>query len=104
MVIKVVCFVILLLLLVYHTIRSEYIETPNIIIDDKSKVGETLQDLENKPSVEITAIHPKRKQGWCYVGTDRGHRSCLKVGVNDYCHSQHIYPTREICIHPNLRF
>lgn len=112
LVIKIVCFVILLLLLVYHTIRTQPIENVDITIDENSKVGGTIQDIENEidktpakeTKLEIESIHPKRKQGWCYVGTDRGHRSCLQVGVNDFCHSQHIYPTREVCIHPNLRF
>jgi hypothetical protein len=111
-IIKIVCFFVLLLLLVYHTIRTQSVDSSDIIIDNKSQIGGTVQDIEDKidtPPKEQnvkpnSSIHPLRKQGWCYIGTDRGNRSCLKVGVNDYCHSQHIYPTSEICIHPNLRF
>lgn len=43
------------------------------------------------------------KKGWCDIGEDRGYRSCVQVGVNDKCMSGNIFPTREVCIHPNLR-
>jgi hypothetical protein len=43
------------------------------------------------------------KTGYCYIGEDRGFRSCIKVGENDECISGDIFPTREICINPNLR-
>ena len=41
--------------------------------------------------------------GWCYIGEDRGYRSCAKVGANDTCMSGDIFPTNELCINPNLR-
>jgi hypothetical protein len=43
------------------------------------------------------------KSGWCYIGEDRGFRTCAQVGVNDKCMSGDIFPTQEICINPNLR-
>jgi hypothetical protein len=43
------------------------------------------------------------KSGWCYIGVDRGFRSCAQVGVNDKCMSGEIFPSKEICINPNLR-
>ena len=43
------------------------------------------------------------KGGWCYVGTDRSYRSCIKVKDSDSCMSGNIFPTKEICINPNLR-
>ena len=43
------------------------------------------------------------KSGYCYIGEDRGFRSCIKVGVTDTCMSGDIFPTQEICINPNLR-
>ena len=45
----------------------------------------------------------KNKSGWCYIGEDRGFRSCAKVGENDDCMSGDIFPTHEICVNPNLR-
>jgi hypothetical protein len=43
------------------------------------------------------------KSGWCYIGEDRGFRSCAKVGANDDCMSGDIFPTHEICVNPSLR-
>ena len=43
------------------------------------------------------------KSGWCYIGEDRGFRTCAEVGVNDTCMSGDIFPSQEICINPNLR-
>lgn len=43
------------------------------------------------------------KAGWCFIGEDRGFRSCAEVGPNDQCMSGNIFPTRDICVNPNLR-
>lgn len=48
---------------------------------------------QNKPS----------KAGFCYIGEDRGFRSCIRVTENDTCMSGDIFPTKELCINPNLR-
>lgn len=56
-----------------------------------------------KPHI-IEDLPPTKKNGWCYVGTDRGIRSCIDVGYNETCISQDIYPSRDKCINPNLRY
>ena len=43
------------------------------------------------------------KAGWCYIGQDRGFRSCMKINKNDECMSGDIFPTKDICVNPNLR-
>jgi hypothetical protein len=43
------------------------------------------------------------KAGWCFIGEDRGYRTCGQVGVNDQCMSGDIFPSQELCINPNLR-
>jgi hypothetical protein len=43
------------------------------------------------------------KMGWCFIGEDRGFRSCEYVGVNDQCMSGDIFPTKDVCMNPNLR-
>ena len=43
------------------------------------------------------------KSGWCYIGEDRGFRSCVEVGPNDQCMSGDIFPTSAVCVNPNLR-
>ena len=43
------------------------------------------------------------KTGFCYIGEDRGFRSCIKVNEDDKCMSGQIFPTKDVCINPNLR-
>jgi hypothetical protein len=45
----------------------------------------------------------RSKSGYCYIGEDRGFRSCIQVGENDQCMSGDIFPRMDICINPNLR-
>lgn len=51
----------------------------------------------------IQASKSSGKSGWCFIGEDRGFRSCIEVGENDKCMSGDIFPTNEICVNPNLR-
>lgn len=44
-----------------------------------------------------------RKAGFCYIGEDRGFRSCISVGEGNDCMSGNIFPTRDLCVNPNLR-
>jgi hypothetical protein len=43
------------------------------------------------------------KSGWCYIGEDRGFRTCAEVGPNDKCISGDIFPSQDLCVNPNLR-
>lgn len=43
------------------------------------------------------------KSGYCYIGEDRGFRSCIKVNEGDKCMSGDIFPSKQICINPSLR-
>jgi hypothetical protein len=43
------------------------------------------------------------KSGWCYIGEDRGFRSCAQVSSSEECMSGDIFPSQEICVNPNLR-
>jgi hypothetical protein len=43
------------------------------------------------------------KPGYCYIGEDRGFRSCIQVNHGDECMSGDIFPTRAVCVNPNLR-
>ena len=45
----------------------------------------------------------KGKSSYCYIGEDRGFRSCIKVDDPGTCLSGEIFPTRDICINPTLR-
>jgi hypothetical protein len=50
-----------------------------------------------------SSIQGGGKAGWCYIGEDRGFRTCAEIGVNDTCMSGEIFPSQEICMNPNLR-
>jgi len=59
-----------------------------------------------KPDNALNATQlskPNQKSGFCYIGEDRGFRSCIEVTESDSCESGEIYPSRTVCIHPNLR-
>ena len=40
---------------------------------------------------------------FCYIGEDRGYRSCIELSTGDKCMSGDIFPSMDICINPNLR-
>ena len=44
-----------------------------------------------------------KKAGYCFIGEDRGFRSCVHVKKGDMCMSGDIFPNEAICINPNLR-
>jgi hypothetical protein len=46
---------------------------------------------------------PGPKSGYCYIGENRGFRSCIEVGESTKCMSGEIFPTREVCVNPRLR-
>lgn len=43
------------------------------------------------------------KSGYCFVGEDRGNRSCIYVNESDTCMSGNIFPSKDKCINPSLR-
>ena len=51
----------------------------------------------------IQSAKQASKSGWCFIGEDRGVRTCISVGENDTCMSGDIFPTSEVCVNPNLR-
>jgi hypothetical protein len=68
-------------------------------LDDSAKGGEP------KPDDSLSRIQSggSGKAGWCFIGEDRGFRTCSEVGENDKCMSGDIFPSQEICMNPNLR-
>lgn len=72
----------------------------NSILNSTSK-NQSGQDYEAQEA--SSSLHNVGERGWCYIGDDRGFRTCSEVGVNDTCMSGDIFPSREICMNPNLR-
>jgi hypothetical protein len=69
-------------------------------LDDSAK-----PNGEPKPDDSLSRIQSgsSGKAGWCFIGEDRGFRTCSEVGQNDKCMSGDIFPSQEICMNPNLR-
>ena len=63
----------------------------------------TAQSQQPQQDYEAHDAASSMKSGWCYIGEDRGFRSCAQVGANDKCMSGDIFPSQEICMNPSLR-
>jgi len=67
----------------------------------KNNIGQT-QDYE-ADDTSSSIQKAQSKGGYCYIGEERGYRSCMQVDSGDTCMSGEIFPTSEICINPSLR-
>ena len=54
-------------------------------------------------STSVTQKHQTGKGGYCYIGEDRGFRSCVKVDSSDKCMSGEVFSRHDICVNPTLR-
>ena len=68
----------------------------------EKKVDEVILEVkeevrEKQENVEIDG------HGYCYIGSDRGVRTCIDVSVGDTCMSGKLFPRRDICVNPSLR-
>lgn len=59
--------------------------------------------ISDDPYSTIQRNKSSGKSGFCYIGEERGVRSCIRVGENDTCMSQDIYPSMDVCVNPSLR-
>jgi len=83
--------------------------TQNIQVT-KENTGNLQRAIDNNekkervvPSKSDDTVQHRKAGGWCYVGEDRGFRSCIEISDSDKCMSGDIFPTRQICINPSLR-
>lgn len=70
---------------------------------DKRQLPGVNKFPQYEPDQVDSGIQKPQKPGFCYIGTDRGYRSCISVGQSDKCLSGKIFPTMKICINPSLR-
>uniref|UniRef100_A0A6C0C4D4 Uncharacterized protein n=1 Tax=viral metagenome TaxID=1070528 RepID=A0A6C0C4D4_9ZZZZ len=70
----------------------------NQSVNPKKKVNDVMPTKNNN-----SIIKPSNKKGYCYIGTDRTYRSCVKVEESDQCMSGQIFPTKDLCINPAVR-
>ena len=68
--------------------------------------GDHVKDLVDKKHTRpmpSNTMDVSGKKGWCYVGSSKDGRTCMKVNEKDTCMSGDIFPTETLCINPNLR-
>jgi hypothetical protein len=75
----------------------------NKALNNAKQKGETDDYQAHEASSSLNYEGSTGKAGWCYIGEDRGFRTCAHVGASDQCMSGDIFPSQEICINPNLR-
>lgn len=87
----------------FNRIDKKYISTEKAIQSATKKTKSQKNIPEPDDATSSTQQFQKGKSGYCYIGEDRGFRSCIKVGEGDKCISGDIFPSKELCINPNLR-
>ena len=75
-----------------------------VVENEKKTLGIPLSNKEYKFDNSGNSMLQKRgKTSYCYVGTDRGFRSCIQMGDEDKCQSGEVYKDERMCRYPNLR-
>jgi hypothetical protein len=75
-----------------------------VVENEQKTLGIPLSSNKYKFDNSGNSMLQKRgKTSYCYVGTDRGFRSCIQMGGEDKCQSGEIYKDERMCKHPNLR-
>ena len=92
------------------SIKTQPVQGTNVPqqnVSDNNTLNKALsgshQSGEQNEDYEAQEATSSLKSGWCFIGEDRGYRTCGQVGVNDKCMSGDIFPSQELCINPNLR-
>jgi hypothetical protein len=74
--------------------------------DDSENLLDALNDAKSSivvPDTADSSIQGIGKAGWCFVGEDKSTRKCAEIGVNDSCMSGEIFPSKDLCMNPNIR-
>jgi hypothetical protein len=92
-------------------VKGEPIDKPQVSQGDQSTLNRALNTKQMQQSggkdyqayEASSSVNGSGKAGWCFVGEDRGYRTCAEVEASDTCMSGDIFPSHEICVNPNLR-
>jgi hypothetical protein len=84
-------------------LEEETVDNYNKLQKDINENNKRSNDAPEPDDATSKTQKVKGKSGFCYIGEDRGFRSCIEVGENDTCMSGDIFPTEDICINPSLR-
>lgn len=75
----------------------------NVLKEKKENVYNNNLEKNNNYKANNISMNVNKKSGYCYLGEDRGVRSCVQVDSDDTCLSNQIFPTQELCVNPNLK-
>ena len=78
------------------------INKPKNNVDNQRNNNKSASSPHPDMTTESPVQNPKNTE-WCYIGKDRTYRSCVRMQRGDSCMSGEIFPTKNICINPNLR-
>ncbi len=84
-------------------LEEETIDDHDKLQKDINEDNKRANDVPEPDDATSKTQKVKGKSGFCYIGEDRGFRSCIEVNENDTCMSGDIFPTEQICINPSLR-
>lgn len=70
---------------------------------DKANRNYTGPSPRPDDTTSVTQKQQPGKAGYCYIGEDRGFRSCVKVEAGDKCMSGDVFQRHDICVNPTLR-
>lgn len=111
---------------VFNNTSDGAMEIINVAEKSGKSIGQSVKDvgkkMEERSTLKQAIEKPKKKEkkivaddstesniqykksaGYCYIGSDRGYRTCVKMTGEDTCASGKVFPTKDICINPNLR-
>ena len=86
-------------------VQQQIQEAGSVYEWNQGSLDSALNDASKQPEPmpSESTNYTTGKAGWCFIGEDRGTRSCSQVGVNDMCMSGDIFPSQDVCMNPNLR-
>jgi hypothetical protein len=78
-------------------------EVQKVVENSKHNYDNDLEKSKKNYKANNMSLNVNKKAGFCYLGEDRGVRSCVEVNEEDTCLSGEIFPTKDICVNPNLK-
>ena len=91
-----------------NDISGNYVKSNNKVMNTRENVKidknmNSSKEYDPLPIETTENTSTKGMTGYCYIGTEKGIRTCAKVGKDNVCMSGDIFPTREVCMNPKLR-
>ena len=95
------------ILKVYHSIFPKNKEEEKEEKEENENKPPAIEQLKNKMTKKnyegLSNKEPLFDKKYCFIGEQKGYRSCISVNEMDKCMSGDIFPSNQICINPNLR-